>query len=88
MTPYRRTPGGRLMLLSIGLFFLAFSNGVLISDPDLSMKICCLLLMVSVTNVIFAVTLSVSHSKSDSHAWKFISSLVSSPSWFGSWAPC
>ena len=79
MTPYRRTPGGRLMLLSIGLFFLAFGNGVLISDPDLSMKIFCLLLMVSVTNVIFAVTLSFSQSSSDSHAGKFISSLCVFP---------
>jgi len=79
MTPYKRTTGGRLMLLSIGLFFLAFGNGVLISDPRLSLQICCLLLMVSLTNIIFAVGLSISNTENAPHAAKFLFTLCVFP---------
>ena len=79
MTPYKRTTGGRLMLLSIGLFFLAFGNGVLISDPTLSLQVACLLLMASVTNVIFAVGLSISNTENAPHAEKFLFTLCVFP---------
>jgi len=60
MTPYRRSLGGRLMLLSMGLFFLSFGIGTIISDPDTALKAFVLLVMIASTVIIFAVPISFS----------------------------
>lgn len=60
MTPYRRSLGGRLMLLGMGLFFLSFGIGTVISDPDTALRAFTLLVMLASTAIIFAVPISFS----------------------------
>ena len=49
------------MLLSMGLFFLSFGIGTIISDPDTALKAFILLVMVASTVIIFAVPISFSN---------------------------
>ena len=61
MTPYRRSKGGRLMLLGIGLFFLSYGIGIFISDPGTALRAFSLIVMAGITVMIFAVPISFSN---------------------------
>lgn len=60
MTPYRRSPGGRLMLLGMGLFFLTFGIGTVISDPGMILRVGAVISMVGVCAIVVSVGLSLS----------------------------
>ena len=61
MTPYRRSKGGRLMLLAIGLFFISYGIGIFISDPGIALRAFAVIVMAAITIMIFAVPISFSN---------------------------
>lgn len=61
MTPYRRSKGGRLMLLGIGLFFISYGSGIFISDPGIALRAFSVIMMTGITVMIFAVPISFSN---------------------------
>ena len=63
MTPYRRSPGGRFMLLGMGLFFLTFGIGTVISDPGLILRVSAIIAMLGACAIVVSVALSLSRNE-------------------------